>query len=82
MLGVTGGSCNGYNAAFCPLVAASVSFSGIGKSFVVQGVGNQLVLDDISLNAVPEPATWGLMIVGFGVVGAAARRRRIAAVAA
>lgn len=26
--------------------------------------------------AVPEPATWGLMIVGFGMVGVAARRRR------
>jgi Domain of unknown function (DUF4394)/PEP-CTERM motif len=25
---------------------------------------------------VPEPAAWGLMIVGFGVVGASARRRR------
>lgn len=25
--------------------------------------------------AVPEPAVWGLMIVGFGLVGAAARRR-------
>jgi hypothetical protein len=24
---------------------------------------------------VPEPATWGLMLVGFGMVGAAARRR-------
>jgi hypothetical protein len=30
--------------------------------------------------AVPEPATWGLMIVGFGLVGGAMRRR--AAVAA
>ncbi|HZZ32933.1 MAG TPA: PEPxxWA-CTERM sorting domain-containing protein [Phenylobacterium sp.] len=27
-------------------------------------------------NAVPEPATWGLMIVGFGGVGAVLRRRR------
>ena len=26
--------------------------------------------------AVPEPATWGLMIVGFGLVGASLRRRR------
>jgi hypothetical protein len=26
--------------------------------------------------SVPEPATWGLMIVGFGLVGVAARRRR------
>jgi hypothetical protein len=25
---------------------------------------------------VPEPATWGMMIAGFGLVGAAARRRR------
>lgn len=26
--------------------------------------------------AVPEPATWGLMILGFGAVGAAMRRRK------
>ena len=28
------------------------------------------------LHAVPEPATWALMIVGFGLTGAALRRRR------
>ena len=28
-------------------------------------------------NAVPEPATWGLMLVGFGVVGSALRRRKV-----
>ena len=26
--------------------------------------------------AVPEPATWGLMILGFGIAGTAVRRRR------
>lgn len=26
--------------------------------------------------AVPEPATWGMMILGFGMLGAAMRRRR------
>ncbi|WP_419816742.1 PEPxxWA-CTERM sorting domain-containing protein [Glacieibacterium sp.] len=31
---------------------------------------------------VPEPASWALMIAGFGLVGAAARRRRNSAVAA
>jgi hypothetical protein len=30
------------------------------------------------LNSVPEPATWAMMIGGFGFVGAAARRRRAA----
>lgn len=28
------------------------------------------------LEAVPEPASWAMMIVGFGLVGAASRRRR------
>jgi hypothetical protein len=32
------------------------------------------------LNSVPEPATWAMMIGGFGFVGAAARRRRAATV--
>lgn len=31
---------------------------------------------------VPEPATWGLMIAGFGLIGAAARRRRTTAAGA
>jgi hypothetical protein len=33
-------------------------------------------------SAVPEPATWAMMILGFGLVGAAARRRRTWAVTA
>ena len=33
------------------------------------------------LEAVPEPGTWAMLIGGFGMVGAAARRRRSVAVA-
>ncbi|WP_235890493.1 PEPxxWA-CTERM sorting domain-containing protein [Sandaracinobacter neustonicus] len=33
----------------------------------------------VDAGAVPEPASWALMIAGFGIVGAAARRRRAAA---
>ena len=31
---------------------------------------------DFLASSVPEPATWGMMIAGFGLVGATARRRR------
>ena len=37
--------------------------------------------DSFAANAVagvPEPATWGLMIIGFGLVGFSARRRAVA----
>ena len=43
--------------------------------------------EDLSVNysavlpGVPEPASWALMIAGFGMAGAAMRRRRIAAAA-
>lgn len=37
------------------------------------------LLDGIALEAaVPEPATWGLMIIGFAAVGTAMRRRPVA----
>ncbi len=37
---------------------------------------NGPALDDISIAAVPEPATWGMMILGFGAIGGAMRSRR------
>jgi len=33
-------------------------------------------LDGVSVSAVPEPASWAMMIMGFGLIGAAARRRK------
>ena len=47
-------------------------------SFGFQNVPGFFGLDNLSLTAVPEPSTWAMMIVGFGLVGAAARRRKSA----
>jgi hypothetical protein len=44
--------------------------------------GNDFGVDNISLASVPEPASWALMITGFGAAGAMLRRRRQVAVAA
>ncbi|TPE62428.1 choice-of-anchor A family protein [Sandaracinobacter neustonicus] len=50
----------------------------VAKSFNMNGEVH-LGTDDGNLgfgDVVPEPATWAMMIAGFGLVGAAARRRR------
>lgn len=54
----------------------SGSFAGI-PSFVISNVTGSLDLDNVVFNdgAVPEPATWAMMLAGFGLVGAASRRR-------
>lgn len=73
-----------YNAGFCPFGPSGVNFSGTARSISFGGVANQIVFDDITFGSaipggtVPEPASWALMIAGFSMVGAAARRRRTA----
>ncbi len=84
------GSCVGYNAGFCPFSAVGVSFGGTALSIGFAGVANQIVFDDITFGSVtpgtpgvPEPASWAMMIGGFGLAGAALRgsRKRKLAVA-
>ena len=54
----------------------SVSFNSDRAAFEI---------DNLYVNAVPEPATWGMMILGFGMIGgtlrARARRRPMSAIA-
>lgn len=51
-------------------VVSQVVFSSGGASFE---------LDNIAVAVVPEPATWALLIAGFGLTGARLRKRRSAA---
>ncbi|MHA6723487.1 PEPxxWA-CTERM sorting domain-containing protein [Sphingomonas sp. RS2018] len=70
-----------------PWATVTRSFQATGAtqtlSFLSNGTPNGLppvaLLDNVSVTAaVPEPATWGMMIVGFGAMGAQLRRRRTA----
>jgi hypothetical protein len=58
----------------------ALPFAGIGHSAVLSAGGGQFGWDDITFGslvpgAVPEPGTWAMMLLGFGMMGFAARRR-------
>lgn len=42
---------------------------------------NAFEVDNLAINAVPEPGTWAMMLLGFGAIGFAIRRRRAPAIA-
>ncbi len=55
---------------FTTRVGGDVRFGG--------DLGQGYRLDSLTVNIVPEPQTWALLIAGFGMVGLSARRRRTA----
>ena len=87
---------NGVNTCYVTGNSGCV-FGGMGNGLFVgsqtspnfqSGGGQELRVNELLLaangatGAVPEPATWGLMIVGFGLAGVALRSRRRMAIAA
>lgn len=65
-IAVTGSISNGFFGAYGPETFGSATLSITARA-----------TDPVN-GAVPEPATWGMMLVGFGAAGAALRRRRSA----
>lgn len=83
--GTSNGACDptiSFGANYCPFNNFSVGFSGIAKSVVFSGTPNAQVFDDFTFGsitaggAVPEPATWAMMLLGFGFVAGTMRHRR------
>jgi len=61
------------------LVYLKTSIPPFGPSnldVVINGPTTNFSITQISPAAVPEPATWAMMLLGFGAIGAAMRRRR------
>lgn len=67
----------GANAAF---LSANNSFYGVnlttGQASLIGAIGVSGVRG-IAFAAVPEPASWAMLIAGFGLIGGAVRRQRI-----
>lgn len=73
----TGGGVSTAHVALQPVAAGGsqeLVISGSGGPAATFGGTVSFVLRPTS--AIPEPATWGLMIVGFGGIGGLLRRRR------
>nr|WP_310522893.1 PEPxxWA-CTERM sorting domain-containing protein [Polymorphobacter sp.] len=71
----------------CGWTKYTVAFTGTAQSLVLAGRASYF--DNVTFGAsgpsvggVPEPASWAMLIAGFGLTGAAMRRRRMAVVAA
>ncbi|QMW23622.1 Npun_F0296 family exosortase-dependent surface protein [Sandaracinobacteroides saxicola] len=45
-------------------------------SITLSSEANSFEVDNLATAVVPEPATWAMFILGFGLVGSAVRRRR------
>lgn len=57
----------------------ALSLSGFTAPYTIAGGNFEAAVSGTFAGAVPEPATWAVLIAGFGMIGFAARRRRTAA---
>lgn len=73
--GAGGGTAAGARTAFLTGLNAGRVYYNLHTSTFPGGE----IRGNLTLTAVPEPASWAMMIGGFGLVGASMRRRRMVA---
>lgn len=62
-------------------VITGLRFTSTGVAFEIDDIAGTAAGDGTG-GGVPEPATWAMMLVGFGMVGASVRRRQFKSVTA
>jgi len=95
-LGSSSGQCYAAGCGYTGWIGSSYTIAGAGSYKIKFGVSNYgdqaydsgLAFAGVTVNGnpvpvggVPEPATWALLMTGFGLVGYAARRRLLAVTA-
>jgi hypothetical protein len=71
---------NGGSETFAPGNGSKTINSTILQVYnTTDGVAYNAHWDNLTSGAAPEPATWAMMIIGFGLAGASLRRRRVLA---
>lgn len=77
-IGALAGSYDGINF-FTLGSSGTLTFTGLTSLYGLvndTNSGNNTGAFEINVSAVPEPATWAMMLMGFGMVGAGVRSRR------
>lgn len=87
-VGATGNATGNYSVGSTPFPPNVTAWSPFNYVFTASGTSTTLTftstgttafgaaLDNVNVTAVPEPAAWALMILGFGAMGGVMRRRR------
>lgn len=84
----TGNAVGSYSVGTTPFPPNVTAWTPFTYTFTATGTSTTLTftstgttaygaaLDNVNVTAVPEPAAWALMILGFGAIGGVMRRRR------